>query len=97
MYTNTVPRVRIPLSAPEKNPHLSTASVGSFQRNKSLAGFVKYALRVKYLLRKCEMPAGMSGFISFHIATKEQYFTMTTGHYFTSEGYFTLTFLTIVV
>ena len=34
--------------APEKNPHLSTTSVGSFQRNKSLAGFVKYASRVKY-------------------------------------------------
>ncbi len=37
-----------PLPAPEKNPHLSATSVGSFQRNKSLAGFVKYAARVKY-------------------------------------------------
>ena len=32
----------------EKNPHLSTTSVGSFQRNKSLAGFVKFASQVKY-------------------------------------------------
>ena len=45
--SDTVP-VRPRSPAPEKNPHLSQTNVGSFQRNKSLAGFVKYALRVKY-------------------------------------------------
>ena len=35
------------------------------------------------------MPAGVSGFISFHIRWHTEYFTMTAGHYFTSEGYFT--------
>ena len=40
--------VRTRSPAPEKNPHLSTTSVGSFQRNKSLAGFVKFASQVKY-------------------------------------------------
>jgi hypothetical protein len=39
------------------------------------------------------MPAGVGGFILFHIATKKQYFTMTAGHYFTSEGYFTSHFV----
>ena len=41
-------QVRPLSSAPEKNPHLSTTSMGSFQRNKSLTGFVKYASCVKY-------------------------------------------------
>ena len=39
------------------------------------------------------MPAGVSGFISFHIRWNTEYFTMTAGHYFTSEGYFTLNIL----
>ena len=34
-FALTRTRVRIPLSAPEKNPHLSTTSVGSFQLNPS--------------------------------------------------------------
>ena len=33
MLCTKVPRVRIPNSPPEKNPHLSTTSVGSFQLN----------------------------------------------------------------
>ncbi len=39
------------------------------------------------------MPAGVGGFISFHIRWHTEYFTMTAGHYFTSEGYFTLNVL----
>ena len=38
----------------------------SFQRNKSLAGFVK-CLRREIWLAPCEMPAGVRGFISFHL------------------------------
>ena len=41
-------------------------------------GFAMWnSFAVKYLLRKCD------GRISFHIATKEQYFTISKGNYFT--------------
>ncbi len=36
------------------------------------------------------MPAGVSGFISFHIRWNTEYFTMTADHYFTSKGHYSL-------
>ena len=42
-------RVQVPSSAPEKKPLLSAKTKAvSFQRNKSLAEFVKFASQVKY-------------------------------------------------
>jgi len=45
-------------------------------------------------LRRVKCAAAHKGiyFIS-HFAAKAKYFTMTTGHYFTSEGYFTFLIL----
>ncbi|MDD6204888.1 MAG: hypothetical protein PUC05_07850 [Firmicutes bacterium] len=50
----------------------------SFQRNKSLAGFVKYIVCVKYCfaseirLRRVKCAAAREGFISFHFSHKRK-------------------------
>ena len=47
-----------------------------FQRNKSLVGFVKCTSCVKYGFAMWNALRRVKGFILFHIATKEQYFTI---------------------
>ena len=66
----------------EKSTHLSTKTMCAFFNEIRLRrvkyGFAMWnSFAVKYLLRKCD------GRISFHIATKEQYFTIYEVYYFT--------------
>ena len=64
--------VRIPHPAWKKD----LLSKSFFQRNKSLAGFVKYAPRVKYAYGVWNALRRDRGFISFHFAAVPQNFTL---------------------
>ena len=68
-YLNSAP---FGYSLAEKNPHLSATSVGSFQRNKSLTGFVKCSPSVKYCFAMWNALWRVRGFISFHLMRQHQ-------------------------
>ena len=76
-------RVRVSPSPPEKSTHLSTKTMCAFFNEINPLRDLWNALRAWNTLRVWNALRRVRGFISFHIATKEQYFTIHEVNYFT--------------
>ena len=88
--------VQVPSLAPEKKtPFVCGQKVFSFQRNKSLR---ICEIRCACEILRCNVKCLRAWVDLFHFTwCTASNFTMTAGHYFTSEGYFTFMMLSIMI